>query len=157
MFKKYLRVLSYVKPFWVSALMNVIFNLLVIIFSLVSFVMLIPFLNLLFGIEKLVDIKPGISLSPESILDYINYYISQVIINKGKFDALLYICFFLLTTFFCRNLFRFLAMYNLATVRIGAVESIRNETYRKLTILPLSYYTGNKKGDIIARITTIPS
>jgi len=45
-------------------------------------------------------------------------------------------------------------MYNLATVRIGAVETIRNETYRKLTILPLSFYTGNKKGDIIARITT---
>ncbi len=154
MFKKYLRVLSYVKPFWVSALLNVIFNLLVIVFSLVSFVMLIPFLNLLFGIEKLVDIKPDISLSPESILDYLNYYISQVIISKGKFDALIYICFFLLTTFFFRNLFRFLAMYNLATVRIGAVESIRNETYRKLTILPLSFYTGNKKGDIIARITT---
>jgi subfamily B ATP-binding cassette protein MsbA len=154
MFKKYLRVLSYVKPFWVSALLNVIFNLLVIVFSLVSFVMLIPFLNLLFGIEKLVELKPDLSFSPESILDYLNYYISRVIITKGKFDALVYICFFLFTTFFFRNLFRFLAMYNLATVRIGAVENIRNDTYRKLTILPLSYYTGNKKGDIIARITT---
>ncbi len=154
MFKKYLRVLSYVKPFWFQALLNVIFNLLVIVFSLVSFVMLIPFLNLLFGIEKLVETKPGISISPEAILDYLNYYISQIIINKGKIDALIYICLFLLTTFFLRNLFRFLAMYNLATVRIGAVETIRNETYRKLTILPLSFYTGNKKGDIIARITT---
>ena len=55
MIKKYLRILAYVKPYWVSALLNIVFNLLVIVFSLVSFVMLVPFLNLLFGIEKLVD------------------------------------------------------------------------------------------------------
>jgi ATP-binding cassette, subfamily B, bacterial MsbA len=144
----------YVKPFWVSALLNVIFNLLVIVFSLVSFVMLIPFLNLLFGIEKLVEIKPDISLNPESLLDYLNFYISRIIISKGKIDALIYICLFLLTTFFFRNLFRYMAMFYLAAARIGAVEAMRNETYRKLTILPLSFYTGNKKGDIIARITT---
>jgi subfamily B ATP-binding cassette protein MsbA len=154
MFRKYLRVLSYVKPFWVYALLNVIFNLLVIVFSLVSFVMLVPFLNLLFGIEKLVEVKPDLSISPDSILEYLNYFISKIIISQGKVDALLFICFFLLGTFFCRNLFRFLAMYFLAAVRIGAVQSIRNDTYRKITILPLSYYTGNKKGDIIARITT---
>lgn len=154
MFRKYLRVLSYVKPFWVNALLNVVFNLLVIVFSLVSFVMLIPFLNLLFGIEELVASKPGVSLNPQSLLDSLNYYVSQVIINEGKIDALIYICIFLLTTFFLRNLFRYLAMYYLDAVRIGAVETIRNDTYRKLTILPLSFYTGNKKGDIIARITT---
>ncbi len=154
MFRKYLRVLSYVKPFWVSALLNVVFNLLVIVFSLVSFVMLIPFLNLLFGIEKLVEVKPDFTFSPESILELLNYYISRIIITDGKIQALIYICLFLLVTFFFRNLFRFLAMFNLATVRIGAVESIRNETYRKITILPLSFFTGNKKGDIIARIST---
>lgn len=154
MFRKYLRVLSYVKPFWVNALLNVVFNLLVIVFSLVSFVMLIPFLNLLFGIEELVAAKPGVSLNPQSLLDSLNYYVSQVIITQGKIDALIYICIFLLITFFLRNLFRYLAMYYLDAVRIGAVETIRNDTYRKLTILPLSFYTGNKKGDIIARITT---
>jgi len=154
MFKKYLRVLAYIKPFWVYALLNVIANLFVIVFSLVSFVMLIPFLNLLFGIEKLVETKPEIILSPESILDFLNYFISQVIISKGKAEALLFICIFLLSTFFMRNLCRFLALFFLATVRIGAVQNLRDETYKKLTILPLSFYTRHKKGDIIARITT---
>jgi len=154
MFKKYLRILAYVKPYGFYAVLNVIFNLLVIIFSLVSFVMLVPFLNLLFGIEKLVEVEPVVTLSPQSLLDYLNYFISQIIISKGKIDALIYICLFLLGTFFLRNLSRFLAMYFLANVRIGAVQTIRNQTYKKLTILPLSFYSGQKKGDIIARITT---
>lgn len=154
MFKKYLRVLAYAKPFWTSALLNVVSNLLVIVFSLVSFVMLVPFLNLLFGIEKLVETKPEFSLSPEAILDYLNYFISQVIIRQGKTEALLFICLFLLGTFFMRNLCRFGALYFLATVRIGAVQGMRDEVYRKLTILPLSFYTAHKKGDIMSRITT---
>ncbi|MCD4788632.1 MAG: ATP-binding cassette domain-containing protein [Bacteroidales bacterium] len=154
MFKKYLRILAFVKPYWKYALLNVIFNLSVIVFSLVSFVMLIPFLNLLFGIEKLVETKPELSYSPESALEYLNYLISQIIISKGKVEALIFICLFLLGTFFLRNLFRFLSMFFLANVRIGAVKGIRNDIYKKILILPLSFYSTRKKGDIIARITT---
>lgn len=154
MFKKYLRILAYVKPYWVYALLNVIFNLLVVVFSLVSFVMLVPFLNLLFGIEKLAEVKPELTLSPDTILEYLNYYISQIIINNGKVDALIFICLFLLGTFFLRNLFRFLAMFYLANVRIGAVKQMRDEIYDKILILPLSFYSAHKKGDIMARITT---
>ncbi len=154
MFRKYLRILSYIKPYKGSAALNVLFNLLVIVFSLVSFVMLVPFLNLLFGIEKLVTEKPEFSFSPQTVLEYINYYISQIIIDSGKVQALIFICLFLLGTFFLRNLFRFLAMFFLATVRIGSIKDIRNEVYKKLLILPLSFYSSRKKGDIIARITT---
>ena len=116
--------------------------------------MLIPFLNLLFGIEKLVETKPELSFTPESALEYLNYLISQIIISKGKVEALIFICLFLLGTFFLRNLFRFLAMFFLANVRIGAVKGIRNNIYKKILILPLSFYSTRKKGDIIARITT---
>lgn len=152
--RKYLRILAYIKPFTGAALLNVLFNLLVILFSLVSFVMLIPFLNLLFGIEKLVEAPPEFSFSPDVMLDYLNYQISKLIIDRGEVEALIFICFFLLTTFFLRNLFRFLAMFFLAKVRIGALRDIRNDLYDKLLILPLSFYSSQKKGDIIARITT---
>ncbi|RLD60610.1 MAG: ABC transporter ATP-binding protein [Bacteroidetes bacterium] len=154
MFKKYLRILAYIKPYTVFAILNVIFNMLVIVFSLVSFVMLIPFLNLLFGKEALVTENPGLSFNPDSAMEYLNYFISQIIISQGKVQALIFICLFLLGTFFFRNLFRFLAMYYLANVRIGAVKGIRNDIYKKLLILPLSFYSEHKKGDIIARITT---
>ena len=151
--KRFLRILAYIKPYWVHALLNVISNIMVILFSLVTFVMLIPFLNLLFGIEALVVTRPEIHFSAESVMGYLNFYISQIIIDRGKVEALLFICLFLLTTFFFRNLFRFLAMFFLAKVRGHAVRDIRNEIYHKILILPLSYYNQRKKGDIMSRIT----
>ncbi|GAB4312381.1 MAG: ABC transporter ATP-binding protein [Bacteroidales bacterium] len=154
LWKKYWRVLAYIRPYWGFALLNVIFNLLVIFFSLFSFVMLVPFLNLLFGIEKLVEKPPEITFSPDDLLAYINYLISRIIISKGEVQALIFICLFLLGTFFLRNLFRFLAMFFMASVRIGAVRDIRDALYKKLLILPLSFYSKRKKGDIIARLTT---
>jgi subfamily B ATP-binding cassette protein MsbA len=152
--KKFLRLLNYIKPYWGHALLNVFSNILVIGFSLVSFVMLIPFLNLLFGMEALVTEKPVFHLNAESIINFLNYYISKIIIDKGKVEALVFICLFLLTSFFFRNLFRFLAMFFLAKVRVHAIRDIRDEIYHKILILPLSYYTQRKKGDIMTRITT---
>lgn len=152
--KKFLRLLSYLKPYWGHAMLNVLSNILVILFSLVSFVMLVPFLNLLFGIEELVTVRPEFHLNAEAIINFLNYYISQIIIDKGKIDALLFICLFLLTSFFFRNLFRFLAMFFLAKVRVHAIRDIRDDIYHKILILPLSYYSQRKKGDIMTRITT---
>jgi subfamily B ATP-binding cassette protein MsbA len=152
--KKFLRILAYIKPYWVYALLNVVSNVMVIVFSLVSFVMLIPFLNLLFGKEELVMTRPDIHLNAESLINYLNYIISKIILENGKIDALLFICLFLLFSFFFRNLFRFLAMFFLAKVRVNAVRDLRNEIYHKILILPLAYYHQRKKGDIMSRITT---
>ncbi len=152
--KKYYRVLSYVKPYWGFAGLNVFFNLLTVVFSLFSFALLIPFLNLLFGINDLVTQKPVIHLTTQSLLHYINYYISQIIIHHGKIEALVFICLVILTAFFFRNLARFFAMYFMANVRVGAVKGIRNDIYSKLLILPLSFFSQRKKGDIISRMTT---
>ncbi len=152
--KKFYRVLAYIKPYLGYAGLNVIFNLLTIVFSLFSFALLIPFLNLLFGIEKLVTEKPVLEFSTSSFLDFLNYQISQIIIQEGKVQALIYICVVILIAFFLRNFARFFAMYFMANVRIGSIRGIRNDIYKKILILPLSFYSKHKKGDIIARITT---
>jgi len=152
--KKFYRVLEYVKPYTGQAALNIFFNLLTIIFSVLNFALLIPFLNLLFGVNELVTVKPEFHLSTQGFLDFLNYYISQIIINKGKIDALIFICIAILGSFFMRNFSRFMAMYFMAGVRVGAVKGIRNDIYRKLLILPISFFTKHKKGDIISRITT---
>ncbi len=152
--KKFYRVLAYIKPYWGYAGLNILFNLLTVIFSLFSFALLIPFLNLLFGINELVTVRPEFSFSKDAILDNMNYFISKVIISEGKIQALVYICMIILAAFFLRNFARYFAMYFMANVRIGAVKGMRNEIYKKLLILPLSFYSKNKKGDIIARLTT---
>ncbi len=152
--KKFYRILAYIKPYYGYAGLNVFFNLLTIVFSLFSFALLIPFLNLLFGIDDLVTEKPEFAFNADSLLSYLNYQISNVIIVSGKIQALVYICIVLMFAFFFRNLSRFFAMYYMASVRVGAIKGIRNSVYTKLLILPLSYFSKHKKGDIIARVTT---
>ncbi len=152
--KKFYRILAYVKPELPYAGLNVLFNLLTIVFSLFSFALLIPFLNLLFGIDDLVTTKPELVFNTKSLLNYLNYQISSIIVSNGKITALVYICIVLMSSFFLRNLTRFLSMYFMANVRIGAIKGIRNAIYNKLLILPLSFFSKNKKGDIIARVTT---
>ena len=152
--KKFYRVLSYIKPYLGYTGLNVLFNILTVVFSLFSFALLIPFLNLLFGINELVTVKPEFGLSTDAFLKYLNYYISDIIINEGKIQALVYICAIILGAFFMRNFARFMAMYFMANVRIGAVKGMRNDIYGKLLILPLSFYDKHKKGDIIARVTS---
>ncbi len=152
--KKFYRVLAYIKPYSAYAGLNVLFNILTVVFSLFSFTLLVPFLNLLFGQEELVKVEPVLEFNTKSFLSYLNYEISQIILSEGKIQALIYICIVILVAFFFRNLARFMAMYFMANVRVGAIKGIRNSIYKKLLILPLSFYSKHKKGDIIARVTT---
>ncbi len=152
--KKFYRILAYIKPYKRFAWLNILFNVLTVVFSLFSFTLLVPFLNLLFGQEELVSVKPELAFTTRSLLDYLNYEISQVIESQGKVQALIYICIVILVAFFLRNFARFMALYYMANVRIGAIKGIRNSIYSKLLILPLAFYTRHKKGDIIARVTT---
>ncbi len=152
--KKFYRILAYIKPYYGYYGLNIIFNIVAIVFSLFSFALLIPFLNLLFGMNDLVMVKPEFAFNTDALLGYFNYQISQVIISSGKGQALVYICTILIFAFLFRNLGRFFAMYYMAAVRVGAIKGIRNDIYGKLLTLPLSFYSKHKKGDIIARVTT---
>lgn len=153
--KKFSRILSYVKPYWVSIVLNVVFNLMAIFFSLFSFAMVGPFLNLLFK-EGAVEVaaKPEFSFTSDFLMGYLNYFMSNLIATEGKHYALIFICLLLLVAFFFRNLGRFFACYFMANVRVGAVHDLRRDIYNKILILPLSFYHSRKKGDTLARITT---
>ena len=151
---KFSRVLGYVRPYWGSVTMNIIFNILATIFSLFSFSMIVPFLNLLFNPDNLVVVKPEFSLSSDVLLETMNYYISAIIISKGQKMALLFICAMLVFAFFLRNLTTYMASYYMAAVRVNSIKDLRTAVYNKILVLPLSFYSKQKKGDIIARITT---
>jgi len=152
--KKYGRVLSYIKPYWIYAAANIFFNLFTIFFSLFTFALLAPFLSLLFGKTELVVEKPEFSLSSEALIDYMNYMLSDIIQTQGPRQALLTICMVLLSTFFLRNLGRFMSLFYMAKVRVGSVKDMRDQVFKKILVLPLSFYDSRKKGDIMARVTT---
>lgn len=151
---KFNRVLRFVKPYWGSVTMNIVFVILSTIFSLFSFSMIVPFLNLLFNPDNLVTVKPEFSLSSDALLETMNYYISSIIIAKGQKAALLFICAMLVFAFFLRNLTTYMASFYMASVRVNSIKDIRSALYNKVLVLPLSFYSKQKKGDIIARITT---
>ncbi len=153
--KDFFRILRFAKPYWVNALGNVIFNILTVIFSLVSITMIIPFLSLLFGTQEKVSIVPeALSFNTTSIKDNFYYHISQIIETQGQADALIFICALVLIMFFFKSLFRYLALFCLTPIRNGVVRDLRNSLHKKVISLPLSYFTEKRKGDVVARMTT---
>ena len=147
--------MSYVKPYWFSVVLNLIFNLMAIFFSLFSFALVVPFLNLLFQTDAIQAVaKPEFHLSSDYLIGYLNYVMSNIILERGHAYALVFVCLFLLVAFFFRNLGRFCASYFMAKARVGAIKDLRRDIYNKILILPLSFYSKQKKGDIMARITT---
>ena len=153
--KTFARVLTYVKPYWGSIVLNLVFNLITIFFSLFSFALVGPFLTLLFK-EGAVEVvaKPEFSFTSDYLMGYLNWFMSSLIAEGGKYHALVFMCLLLLAAFFFRNLGRFFACYFMANVRVGAVHDLRRDVYNKILILPLSFYHSRKKGDTLARITT---
>ena len=152
--RNFRRILHYVKPYWFSIMMNIVFNILAIVFSLFSFSMIVPFLNLLFNPENLTTVKPEFALDTDTLLAMLDYYVSYIIILKGQSTALIFICLLLVIAFFLRNITTYFALYFMVGARAGTIKDIRNDLYRKIMILPLSFYSHHKKGDIMARITT---
>lgn len=148
------KVLRYAIPYWGFALLNILFNIVSVVFSLVSFAAVIPVLNILFKLEKPVLLPPEFEWSFDALKQNFYYQIGVLIQQYGELTTLAYICGVIVTVFFLKNLFRYLAMYYIAEVRNGVVRDIRNALYYKILILPLSYYSEKKKGDIISRMTT---
>lgn len=149
-FWRMIRYLGYYKKY---AFLNIFYNLLSIVFSLVSLVMVVPFLRLLFNIQPLVHTAPSVSLSAAWVGDYFNYMVSQVILQYGQSNALLFVCGIVLLVFFLKNLFRYLAAHYAAPLRNGIVRKIRSQVYKKMLELPVPYFTEERKGDIITRLT----
>jgi subfamily B ATP-binding cassette protein MsbA len=145
--------MHYARPYWVYAVINIIFNIIVILFSLVSFGALIPILQILFKMSKPVTSAPPMAWNQEAIMQNINFYISELISKYSAVTVLAYICIVLVALYFLKNLFRYLAMYFIAVLRNGVVKDLRNAIYMKALILPLSYFNEQRKGDIIQRIT----
>ncbi|MCX7954914.1 MAG: ABC transporter ATP-binding protein/permease [Bacteroidales bacterium] len=145
--------LKFVKKYWIKALLNGIFNILGSLFGLFSLTMAIPFLGILFGTQDRVYNAVPFELSYKSIQHNFNYFLTQQIEKHGEAHALLIIAIIVVITSFLKNACVFTANYFMAPIRNGVIQDIRNRLYRKILQLPLSYFTNEKKGDIITRMS----
>jgi subfamily B ATP-binding cassette protein MsbA len=115
--------------------------------------MIIPFLNILFGITQKVLVKPQLTVSVTSWINSFNYFMGNLIDVYGSSTALLAVCICVVIVFFLKNLFRWLAIYFLAPIRNGIILELRNDFYKKILRLPLSHITTERKGDLLSRFS----
>ncbi|MES2387410.1 MAG: ABC transporter ATP-binding protein [Bacteroidota bacterium] len=158
--KTYLRLLSYAKPFYKFIIPYLLFSLASICFGLVNFSMLIPTLNLLFktldtaALQKMA-VEPHFDLAHK--IDYItslfNYYLSNQVLTNGRTGALAFVCGVLVVSVMCSAIFTFLASSIIETLRTGTVSNLRRELFQKISSMHLGYFSNERKGDIISRIT----
>ncbi len=160
--KRFLSLLRYLIPYWVKALLHTVFSFLSVIFSLFSLTMVIPFLGILFDTQEKVHEQLPLSfeymrqagIGLMAILkNNFYYYITQLIDNQGGIYALIFVSGLVILTSLLKTGFKYLALHNMATIRNGVVKDIRNALYNKSVDLPLSYYSNERKGDIISRMT----
>ena len=144
----------FVPPYRGKIVLNIVYNILGAVFGAFSFAMLIPALKILFQTEEIVTQKVELSFTLDSITQNVNYYISQFIVNHSPQQALILIGAILVTATLLKVGFTYLASFVLIALRNGIVFDIRSLIYKKIIGLPLGYFSEERKGDIMARITS---
>ena len=156
--KEFIHVLRrFVPPYKRYLVWSVVFNILSAVLNIFSFMAIIPILQILFQTGG--DSVPQ-SLMPwswdnlqEAFSNNANYYVGQLIENIGPTTTLLVIGIFLAFMTFLKTGAYFLSSATIIPIRTGVVRDIRNQLYRKITSLPLGFFSEERKGDIIARMS----
>ncbi len=142
-------------PYKRFAILNIICNIFYALFSTLSFLALIPVIQILFDKTKRVAEAPRYD-GPGSIKDYVvdsfNYEVTQRV-NEDEISALLFVCGIVVLLFFLKNFFNYLAAFFITFLRNGVLKDVRNAIYDKILTLPVAYFSEKRKGDTISRIT----
>ena len=156
--KEFLNVLRrFVPPYKKYLALSVIFNILSAILNIFSFAALIPILQILFQTS---DAETATSLMAWDwgniqtvLMNNMNYYVNGLIAEWGQTTTLLFIGLFLAVTTFLKTGVYYLAAVSILPIRTGVVRDMRNQLYKKITSLPMGFFSEERKGDIIARMS----
>lgn len=156
--KEFLQVLKrFLPPYKKYLALTIVFNMLSALLNIFSFAALIPILQILFRTEGTGTATQLMPWSFDNLKDVISnnadYYVTQLIHSVGSTTTLLLIGLFLAFTTMLKTGAYFLSSATIIPMRTGIVRDIRNQLYRKITSLPLGFFSDERKGDIIARMT----
>lgn len=151
--KKILSLAEYIKPYWLKVTLSILCNLFSGVFTISTIMFLQPFFDILFSTQPVVTVRP----EHFHILEYkkyLDYFFNQLIQDYGQYKTLLIVAFALAFFSLLRNAFAYLAQHLQAPVRAYMLRDIRNKLFDKILQLPLSYFSNEKKGDLMARMTS---
>jgi len=156
--KEFLKVLRrFVPPYKKYLFLSIFFNISSAVLNIFSFAALIPILQILF---QTGDAEAATAVMAwdwgnvqEVLMNNLNYYVNELIADYGPTTTLLLIGLFLAVTTLLKTGFYFLTSACIVPIRTGVVRDIRNQLYKKITSLPLGFFSEERKGDIIARMS----
>ena len=156
--KEFLNVLRrFVPPYKKYLVLSIVFNILSAVLNIFSFAALIPILQILFQTS---DAETATSLMAWDwtdvqtvLMNNMNYYVNGLIAEWGQTTTLLFIGLFLAVTTALKTGVYYLAAVSILPIRTGVVRDMRNQLYRKITSLPMGFFSEERKGDIIARMS----
>jgi ATP-binding cassette, subfamily B, bacterial MsbA len=149
--------LKYIKPHKKYLIGSLIFNVFYGLFSAISMLTLIPMLTVLFDDSKKIKVKPNLK-EFDGVIPFLennmNYFISNNLENKGAMNTLLWMVALVLSAFLLKNLFSYLAIVFMTILNNNILNDLRNDVYQKVISLNTSFFSGERKGDLMARMTT---
>ena len=146
------RLMSYLYKYKIEVSLAVVFNIFTAFFTVLSAPLISPFLEILF-----LDTSQALPPANHNLLNEEKWFRQELlsfIVQNGRIIALQYVCFAILLVFFLKNVSRYLALFFMAPVRNGVVKDIRNKLFSKALALSPAFYTRERKGDLIARVST---
>ncbi|WP_010521909.1 ABC transporter ATP-binding protein [Aquimarina agarivorans] len=156
--KNFKRFLKYVIPYKKYQFLSVLFNILYALFSSISMLSLLPMIKVLFEDGEKIHKKPIFKGIQDFDLDYfenyLNYFITNTNESKGPLVTLIWMVAFVLSTFLLKNLFSYLSIIYMTYLNNGILKDLRQDVYRKVISLHVSFFSNERKGDLIARMTS---
>jgi len=149
------KIFPFVLPYKKYAYLNIFFNVLYALFGTLSFISLMPMMDVLFGQAKQNYIEPtytGIFELKKYLSDYSSYYLTNMTDTNGIGYTLGVLVAGIITIFLLKNLSDYLALFFITFLRNGVLKDIRNAMYKKTLDLPLAFFSEKRKGDTISRI-----
>lgn len=152
-----MRILNFARPFTSFLPVYVLYTVLGIAFGLLNFTLIIPLLDVLFNEVPQQAVaattKPEFALTLDYGKALFNYYFGSILAETGKIGALQFVCIIIIVSVFLSNLFKYLAFRVIAKVRATVIRNIRHDVYERITQLQLGYFSNERKGDLMSRLT----
>ncbi|MBL7691548.1 MAG: ABC transporter ATP-binding protein [Flavipsychrobacter sp.] len=147
--KKISRLLQYLSEYKGKILLYFAANLLGILFGLLTIIMIGPVLQVLFN-ASVPNVKPG---AQTGVQQQVTAYINDIVMQQDKMTALAYVCIAVVVFTVLKNLFLYIAVYILNPLRNAVLRRLRNDLFTKTLSLPIGFFTEERKGDLISKMT----
>ena len=147
------RIFRYLRYYPRQLVGTVLFNLLHVVFNLSSFVLIIPFVELLFGMSEPPATEPTLAMNQHALTDWMLWHLYQLKDCWGLWRCLLTASAAYLACSLLSNMCRYMGYYCVGPIRQGMIQRLRDDIYHKITILPVSYFSSQRRGDLLSRMS----